>query len=81
MSSRWLTLGVPPPAPGADRLESLRFLRALMIRSLVAGVVAGAVVVAVLQTTTGAMFMGAVVALTALDALFLTWQIRREERR
>jgi hypothetical protein len=44
-------------------------------------IVVGAVVVAVVQSTTWTIVLGAVVALTALDALFLTWQLRREERK
>jgi O-antigen/teichoic acid export membrane protein len=79
--SRWLTLGVPPPVDPANRVDALRFLRALMVRSLVVSVVFGAIVVALLQSTTWAIVIGAVVALTALDALFLTWRLRREERR
>jgi hypothetical protein len=79
--SRWLTLGVPPPDDPANRVEVLRFLRDLMVRSLLVGVVAGAVVIAIVQSTTWTIVMGAVVALTAFDALFLTWRLRREERK
>jgi len=81
VSSRWLTLGVPPPADRANRVDVLRFLRDLMVRSLVVSVVFGAIVVAVLQSTTWTIVIVAVVALTALDALFLAWQLRREERK
>jgi uncharacterized membrane protein YfcA len=81
VSSRWLTLGVRPPADPENRVETLRFLRDLMVRSLVIGVVLGAVVVAVVESTTWKLVIVALVALTALDALFLTWQLRREERR
>jgi hypothetical protein len=81
VSSRWLTLGVQPPADPGNRVDTLRFLRDLMVRSLVIGVVLGAVVVAVVENTTWKLVIVAVVALTALDALFLTWQLRREERR
>lgn len=81
MSSRWLTLGVPPPVDRANRVDVLRFLRDLMVRSLVVSVVFGAIVVAVLQSTTWTIVIVAVVALTALDALFLAWQLRREERK
>jgi hypothetical protein len=79
--SRWLTLGVPPPADSTNRVEALRFLRDLMVRSLLVSVVFVVVVVAVVQSTTWTIVLGAVVALTALDALFLTWQLRREERK
>jgi hypothetical protein len=81
VSSRWLTLGVRPPADPENRVEVLRFLRDLMLRSLVVSVVGGAIVVAVLQDTTWTIVLGAVVALTALDALFLTWRLGREERK
>lgn len=81
MRSRWLTLGVPPPADPANRVETLRFLRDLMVRSLVVSVVGGLLVVSIVQSTTWTIVLVAVVTLTALDALFLTWQLRREERR
>jgi hypothetical protein len=79
--SRWLTLGVPPPADSTNRVEVLRFLRDLMVRSLLVSIVVGAVVIAIVQSTTWTIVLGAVLALTALDALFLTWQLRREERK
>ena len=81
MRSRWLTLGVPPPADSTNRVEVGRFLRDLMVRSLLVSIVVGAVVIAIVQSTTWTIVLGAVLALTALDALFLTWQLRREERK
>jgi hypothetical protein len=81
VSSRWLTLGVAPPADRTDRVQVLRFLRDLMVRSLLVSVVVGAIAIAAIDSTTWTILIVAVIALTALDALFLTWQIGREERR
>ena len=76
------TLGVPPPADPHDRIQSGRFLRALLLRWLGISVVAWALVWLVTELSTTWFIVGGVtVTVLAADVVWLTYRVRRDEHR
>jgi hypothetical protein len=75
------TLGVSPPGNPRDRVESGRFVRALLVRTLVV-VVPLWVLVALIGPPSWVLILGAVsVALLVIDILWLGHRVRRDQRR
>jgi ABC-type bacteriocin/lantibiotic exporter with double-glycine peptidase domain len=76
------TLGVTPPRDKGDRLQVRRFLRALVARWLVINIVLWSLLVLMFDAS-GLFAIVAIVliALNALDVLWLSYQVRRDERR
>jgi hypothetical protein len=77
------TLGVPPPRDPHDRVQSRRFLRALLLRCLVLSVTLWALVVPITDLSTSWLVVlggGALVVLAA-DVLWLSYRVRRDKRR
>ena len=73
---------MPPPADPRDRLQSGRFLRALLLRWLVVSLAAWALVWLVTDLPTWWLIIGgATLALLAADVIWLTYRVRRDERR
>jgi hypothetical protein len=70
-------LGARPPADPADRPERLRFLRDFLARSLLISVPAAIVAVLVIGELWAALVLGAVLLLTVLDVVYLTFAMRR----
>jgi hypothetical protein len=81
MASAWLTLGVRPPAKGAPLSERLRFVRDFQLRAL--AIYLPAFIVLLIVPVSIWFVTAAAVALTllAIDAAWLTFRIRRLERR
>ncbi len=76
------TLGVPPPADPRNRVESGQFLRALLTRWLMVSIVSWALILLVTDLPSWFYFAGAVVLVTlALDWLWLTYRVRRDQDR
>jgi hypothetical protein len=76
------TLGVPPPTDPHDRVQSGRFLRALLLRSLVVSLAAWALVwIATDLSTLWLILGGATLVVLAADVLWLTYRVRRDESR
>jgi hypothetical protein len=76
------TLGVRPPEDPRDRVHTGRFLRALLGRWLVVSVLVWVLVAAVTDVPTWVLIAGgASTALLAADVLWLTYRVRRDERR
>ena len=75
----WATLGVPPPPKPVDRVSARRFIRAMLVRTLVIFVV-GWIVVRLLNGAPGwSIILGVVMAaLLAIDIAVLTWRIDRD---
>jgi hypothetical protein len=75
------TLGVPPPRDPHDRVQSGRFLRALLLRTLLL-VLPAWVLIALLGVSAWLLIVGGVtLALIAVDVLWLSYRVRRDERR
>jgi hypothetical protein len=76
------TLGVPPPADSTDRVQSGRFLRALLLRSFVLSLALWAVVALVTDLSGWWLIVGGVtLAVLGADVLWLTYRVRRDEER
>jgi membrane protein implicated in regulation of membrane protease activity len=79
------TLGVPPPRDRHDRVQSGRFLRGLLLRVLVILLPFWALIaLAALVTDLPSWILllgGVSLALLAADVLWLTYRVRRDERR
>jgi membrane protein YdbS with pleckstrin-like domain len=76
------TLGVAPPTDPHDRVQSGRFLRALLARWLVVSVAAWALVWLVADLPSWWLLIGGVtLAVLAADVLWLTYRVRRDESR
>jgi hypothetical protein len=76
------TLGVPPPGDAHDRVQSGRFLRALLFRSLVLSLALWGLVALIIDLSTWWLLLGgATLAVLAVDVLWLTYRVRRDERR
>jgi hypothetical protein len=76
------TLGVPPPDDPHDRIQSGRFLRALLLRALGVSVAAWALVWLVTELSTTWLVVGGVtLTVIAVDVVWLTYRVRRDERR
>lgn len=76
------TLGVAPPSDPHDRVESGRFLQALLLRWLCVSAVLWVLVwLATDRSTTWLVIGGATLALLAGDVAWLTYRVRRDERR
>jgi hypothetical protein len=76
------TLGVPPPRDPHDRVQSGRFLRALLLRCLVLAVALWALVALITDLSTWWLVIGgATLAALAVDVLWLSYRVRRDERR
>jgi hypothetical protein len=76
------TLGVAPPSDPHDRVQSRRFLRALILRWLFVSVPLWVVVWVVTDlSTTGLVVGGVTLAVLAADVAWLTYRVRRDERR
>jgi hypothetical protein len=76
------TLGVPPPNDPHDRVQSGRFLQALLFRWLVVSLAAWALVWLVTDLSTWWLIIGgATLAVLGADVLWLTYRVRRDERR
>jgi hypothetical protein len=75
------TLGVPPPRDPHDRVQSGRFLRTLLLRTLV--VVVPVWVLVALDGPPGWLLIvgGVAVALLVADVLWLGYRVRRDEQR
>jgi hypothetical protein len=71
------TLGVPPPRNPRDRLQTLRFVRALLFRTLLVAIVAWVLLLLVDGSTW--LFVVASICLAALaaDVLWLSYRVRR----
>ena len=79
---RAATLGVSPPRDPHDRVQSGRFLRALLIRWLVVSVALWALVALISDLSTWWLVLGgATLGVLAADVLWLTHRVRRDERR
>jgi Na+/melibiose symporter-like transporter len=80
--SNWATLGVSPPTKPVDRLSSGRFVRAMLVRTLV--VVCPIWIVLLLASGSPRwMLIVAIcsVAVLIVDIAWLTYRTRRDERR
>jgi hypothetical protein len=76
------TLGVSPPRDPKDRVQSGRFLRTLLLRWLVVSLALWAVVALLSDLSTWWLVLGgAILAVLAADVLWLTYRVRRDERR
>ena len=76
------TLGVPPPDDPHDRVQSGRFLRALLFRWLAVSLVLWALVALVTDLSNWLLVVGGVtLAVLAADVLWLAYRVRRDERR
>jgi hypothetical protein len=76
------TLGVAPPADPRDRVQSGRFLRTLLLRWLVVSIAAWAFVLMLADLPTWCLILGAAsLAALAADVLWLTYRVRKDERR
>jgi len=77
----WATLGVPPPADKTDRLQTGRFVRAMLVRTL-ALVVPVWIIVFLMEAPSWIKVIAVVsVVATALEIAWLSYRIRRDERR
>lgn len=80
--SNWATLGVPPPSKPVDRVSSGRFVRAMLVRTLV---IVGSIWLLVLVASDGPRWMLILaicsVAILIVDIAWLTHRIGRDERR
>ncbi len=74
----WRTLWVHPPRLGAARVERLRFVRDMNIRSMLAGIPIGVVAIVLVGGWVVALMVAAWV-LGMLDVLYLTWRVRQLE--
>jgi hypothetical protein len=78
----WATLGVPPAADPHDRIQTGRFLRALLGRWLVVSLALWTVVALVTELQDWVLIVGGVsLAALATDVLWLSYRVRRDERR
>jgi hypothetical protein len=76
------TLGVPPPEDPHDRVQSGRFLRAFLARSLVLAAALWALLALSAGLSMPVLILGgATLALLAADVLGLDYRVRRDERR
>ena len=76
------TLGVPPPHDPHDRVQSERFLRALLLRCLVVSLAVWLLVALILDLSNWWLVLGGVsMVLLAADVFWLTFRVRRDERR
>jgi hypothetical protein len=76
------TLGVPPPRNPHDRVQSGRFVRALLLRCLVLSLVLWALVALITDLSTWWLALGgATLVVLAADVLWLSYRVRRDERR
>ena len=71
------TLGVPPPDKSGGRAASLRFVRDLLLRTLLVSIPLFAVLLLIGAPSVTILIAAAVMALTLLDVLWLTFAIRR----
>ena len=76
-----LTLGVPPPENPRDRLQTYRFLRTLLLRTLLVAVVAWVPALLILRSTGWFIVAGICMAALAADVVWLSYRVRSEERR
>jgi hypothetical protein len=76
------TLGVPPPADPHDRVQTGRFLRAFLLRGLVLSPALW-VLGAVITDLPGWWLVlgGVVLVVPAADIVWLSYRVRRDERR
>jgi len=74
------TFGVAPPADKRDRVQTGRFLKALMARALIGALILWALLVALGATPLILIPAGIPIVLLALDLLWLTYRVRRDER-
>lgn len=77
----WATLGVPPPNDKADRVETGRFVRAMLVRTL-AIVIPVWIIVFLMEPPSSIKIVAVVsVVATSWDIAWLSHRIRRDERR
>lgn len=73
------TLGVPPPGDPHDRIQSRRFLRALLLRWLGVSVAAWALVGLVTELSVTWLVVGGVILIVlAADVVWLTHSLRQK---
>ena len=76
------TLGVPPPRDRRDRVQTGRFVRALLARSLLICLAAWLLIALFGDLPSRWLIIGgAVLAVMAADVVWLTFRIRGDERR
>lgn len=76
------TLGVPPPADPHDRVQSRRFLRALLLRCFVASLLLWALLAVIGDLPAWWFVLGGGLLLALLaEVMWLSYRIRRDERR
>jgi hypothetical protein len=77
----WATLGVPPPKDKTDRVQAGRFVRAMLVRTL-ALVIPVWIIVFLMEPPSWIKIIAVVsVVATSLDIAWLSYRIRRDERR
>jgi hypothetical protein len=76
------TLGVAPPRDPRDRVQSGRFLRGLLARWLVVSLALWGIVALVTGAPVWVLALaGATLVLLVADVLWLSYRVRRDERR
>jgi hypothetical protein len=73
---------VPPPADPHDRVQSGRFLRALLLRCFVVSLVLWALLAIIGDLPTWWLVLGGAILLALVaDVLWLSYRMRRDDRR